>query len=854
MAGNRESLTVRLNAENELKPDIEAAVAQLDKFGVTAEQSAEMLDKALARAQAKYGSFAAAAGQAAEQVESSWRSSLKSINQLADQIVSAGTSSGQIDLGVERAQAAVEAARQRLAVLQQLEAAEIRNAGAEQASNASVQQHIAAIRTAIAEEQARVQGLALEAGALERLQIELRAGTSAEEFFGAAVRESAADSKAARAQLAELANQAAELRSQIDPMYAAQQRFDGEMERAESLYRAGAITLREYEQAQVLAREALQRNTESVLGVAAAQRKLAEDAESLRRQIDPTYAAQRRFDGELERAATLYKAGAITLREYELAQASARAALTLTTATSGAARAGLQNLGFQLQDVAVQFASGQRAGTIFAQQLPQISMAISQIAAASGETSGALGAFARFMSGPWGIAIGIGAAALPPLISQLFNAGETARDAANKIYTFKDAIAQLRTAPMQAIGNLQTNVFTAQAKLNAARNIPIPQGTSEASRAAQVIAQQNRDKAVREAELDYQAALSELAVAKATAKTNEQLFQIVGSAGRLRAKNLPPEDDGGSGSSRRRAAGRSAGKAYREGAEDELKKLQKSANDVLESFKPDPGVADEFARRDVRGAQFIRDDLQAKLNARTQPILDASNAKAGPLNDYINRLRDAVGGTDELKLSLQSVKVDGLQSLEDGFVGVITGTESVASAFKKMANQIIADLARIAIQKVLFSVLGLPTGGSLFSAGGEVQKKAGGGLITGQGSGTSDDIPAWLSNGEFVMRAEAVRRIGARNLEMLNSGRMPGFAAGGLIGGAINVPRMPAIRSFSGGRGQTIHQHIWQVNARGAVLAEGLVAEMQQVGVRAALGGAQLAESQSTERQMAYLS
>lgn len=714
MTDNREALVLDLRADNELKPEVQAAIGQLEKFGVTAEESAAMVDKALARAQAKFGSFAAAAGQAAEQVEGQWKSSLKSVNQLADQIVSAGANAGKIDLGVEQAQQAVLVARQRLAVLQQLEAAEIRNAGAEQASNVAVQQHIAAIRTAIAEEQARVQGLALEAGALERLQIELRNGATAEELFGASLRQS--------------------------------------------------------------------------------------------------------------------------------------------TATSGAARAGLQNLGFQLQDVAVQFASGQRASVIFAQQLPQVAMAITQISAASNATSGALASFARFMSGPWGIAVGIGAAVLPPLIGMLFQTGNAAMDAANKIYTFKDAIAQLRTAPMQAIGNLQSKVFIAQGKLNAARNMQIPQGTGEASRAAQVQAQQNRDRAIREAEADYQAAQSELAVAKATAKSNEQLFQIVGSAGKLRAKNLPPDDDGGAVSTRRRAAGRSAGKSYREGAEVELDKLKKISDEIFDSFKAkaEPQIqraTKDFEARNARGAQFIRDGLQASLNERTQPLLDQANSKAGPLRDYTENLKQAVGGTDELNRALQAVEVDGLQSLEDGLASVITGTQSVASAFKNMANAIIADLVRIAVKKLILSVFGFSDGGLIGKAAG----KATGGLITGPGSGTSDDVPIWASNGEFMMRAEAVRRIGVENLEALNSGRMPGFAAGGLIGGTINAPRMPAMRTMSGGRGQVVHQHIWQVNARGAILAEGLVAEMQQVGVRAAVGGAELARVQGGERQMSSL-
>ena len=58
-----------------------------------------------------------------------------------------------------------------------------------------------------------------------------------------------------------------------------------------------------------------------------------------------------------------------------------------------------------------------------------------------------------------------------------------------------------------------------------------------------------------------------------------------------------------------------------------------------------------------------------------------------------------------------------------------------------------------------------------------------GGHITGKGTGTSDDIPIWASNGEYMMKAEAVAKLGLGNLDYMNAtGNLPGkFADGGLI-------------------------------------------------------------------------
>lgn len=61
---------------------------------------------------------------------------------------------------------------------------------------------------------------------------------------------------------------------------------------------------------------------------------------------------------------------------------------------------------------------------------------------------------------------------------------------------------------------------------------------------------------------------------------------------------------------------------------------------------------------------------------------------------------------------------------------------------------------------------------------------ADGGAINGPGTGTSDDIPIWASNGEYMIKAAARRKYGTGFLDAINSGRMPKFASGGPIGGS----------------------------------------------------------------------
>ena len=65
------------------------------------------------------------------------------------------------------------------------------------------------------------------------------------------------------------------------------------------------------------------------------------------------------------------------------------------------------------------------------------------------------------------------------------------------------------------------------------------------------------------------------------------------------------------------------------------------------------------------------------------------------------------------------------------------------------------------------------------------QGMATGGLVAGPGSGTSDSIPAMLSNGEYVMRASSVSAYGVDFFNALNQQRV-GFAPTSNMGGAMS--------------------------------------------------------------------
>ena len=207
----------------------------------------------------------------------------------------------------------------------------------------------------------------------------------------------------------------------------------------------------------------------------AAQEQMENRANALRAAIDPAFAAQQRFDREIAEARTLISTGAITLDEYSKRHVQLQQQMNVSAKglhnqaeASGAAKAGYQQLNFQLSDIATQFASGAPPMQIFAQQSGQLFQALGLIAsggAAAGKgveaaasasedsapdiagfgeqvtgvaekaegLTGKLGAVAGFMTGPWGAALLVAVSLLTPFIAKLFESNDALGDAVEKL-------------------------------------------------------------------------------------------------------------------------------------------------------------------------------------------------------------------------------------------------------------------------------------------------------------------------------------------------------------------------------------------------------------------------------------
>jgi|GEM_PF-6669964 len=240
----------------------------------------------------------------------------------------------------------------------------------------------------------------------------------------------------------------------------------------------------------------------------------------------------------------------------------------------------------------------------------------------------------------------------------------------------------------------------------------------------------------------------------------------------------------------------------------ELQRLLRQGGDSLGAGQFDD--AEQKARR----ALELVSELSAAGGA-TKQFLNSLLAQAAQLGEQAGEGQKAAqeAKVEGLRQELLALKSDMafLQTIDVGF--------DAETAFDSM------DQLRAAIQETLNKnplVIPVETAGSGLNLE-DAPKRAGGGAVFGPGSGTSDSILTWLSNGEYVIRAAAVRRYGLGVLNRMNQMALPKMAGGGLVMPALPNLSLPqpagAVASGApvylslGGRDYALEGAVGEVNA-----------------------------------------
>ena len=205
----------------------------------------------------------------------------------------------------------------------------------------------------------------------------------------------------------------------------------------------------------------------------------------------------------------------------------------------------------------------------------------------------------------------------------------------------------------------------------------------------------------------------------------------------------------------------------------------------------------------VQEAQTAYQGINAELMSAKNNINSALesqigwNAKALELNSI----------TAQPEINLKDLKQEGssameaiqgaAQSLGQAITGAFQDGKVSAEEFGQIALNVLSQV----VGKLLEAGIGAAFGGGLGFSGGGVVKAATGGYISGAGTGTSDSIPAMLSNGEYVINAAATRKFGPL-LSAINSGRFGKFASGGAVLNSRSASySMPSTGSYGAGGG-----------------------------------------------------
>nr|DAL10710.1 MAG TPA_asm: tail tape measure protein [Caudoviricetes sp.] len=221
----------------------------------------------------------------------------------------------------------------------------------------------------------------------------------------------------------------------------------------------------------------------------------------------------------------------------------------------------------------------------------------------------------------------------------------------------------------------------------------------------------------------------------------------------------------------------------------------------------------EEATESVTNSPWLDDKLKLE-------VLTAINQKYDEQQQKINTISKIQQTSNQLAKDFSGAITDW-----------ITGAQSFGDAMKSILKQLIAQLIQAAIYATI--VAACTGGGGGFAArwkGAFGKGFASGGSVAGPGTGTSDSVPAMLSNGEYVLNAQAVDRLGVPFLNGLNTGRLRGFASGGLVGsgGAYNRPASVASSSSSTSSSITLNVSALDASSFADFLARGGMQVLKQ--------------------------
>ncbi|MFG1247613.1 tape measure protein [Xanthobacter flavus] len=188
-------------------------------------------------------------------------------------------------------------------------------------------------------------------------------------------------------------------------------------------------------------------------------------------------------------------------------------------------------------------------------------------------------------------------------------------------------------------------------------------------------------------------------------------------------------------------------------------------------------TAQELLNAAKDAGKTITPELTAQINAQAEAYARAA--------EKVDKARESYRMVEDVQDGLASSVSSSISAIRRGESAIDAMTDALGRMLDQLLDMISKQLFKQLFEGIGFSGFGFSTGGSVGgTSGASYVKAATGGRVVGPGTGTSDSIPAWVSNDEFIVRAAPARRY-RKLLEAINSGSLhvPHFATGGAVGG-----------------------------------------------------------------------
>lgn len=253
---------------------------------------------------------------------------------------------------------------------------------------------------------------------------------------------------------------------------------------------------------------------------------------------------------------------------------------------------------------------------------------------------------------------------------------------------------------------------------------------------------------------------------------------------------------------------------------------------------------DVLMQRKAQLEQMLQDDrlyAEERIKIESQLAETIKQLNANTVTSIKGGWQQALQELANQQINFKDTILGAFGSITDGLVNLVSATGSAKDRFKNFLRDVTSSILKAMTQIIIKGLItraimgaigmgggsvsvgnlsGMSSLASSFTGGSVIGGFAKGGFVNGAGTSRSDSIPAMLSNGEYVLNASAVKRIGVPRLNAMNH-----YASGGYVGGSTSSNAPNVVINVENQTGQQISARQGESSFDGKSYVIGVVLE-----------------------------